>query len=191
VPRVEKPPPLDLVLDPLKLAQTRVHLGLEHVKLLKLDARVVAFGVKLHDLARRRVGKQQVFASPVEAAKHQLRARSINRDLRQRRVNVRALIGWRLPAVAALRLQEIEEGHLLPLFQRGDVLSNYASCPIARVHAVGDAMPHGLRLAAAIQPRVAALDQPVGNVIGPAPDLADAINAVSDQVVFDEFDDLH
>ena len=70
MPRVEKAPPLDLGLDPLKLAQTRVNLGLEHVELLKLDARVIAFLVKLRDLAFRRVGKQQTFAALLEAVQH-------------------------------------------------------------------------------------------------------------------------
>jgi hypothetical protein len=58
VPRVEKPPPLKLSLDPLKLTQTRVKLALEQVKLFELDARMIAFGVEPYDLALRGVGSQ-------------------------------------------------------------------------------------------------------------------------------------
>ena len=78
-----------------------------------------------------------------------------------------------------------------PLLQRGDVVGDGRPCPIPRADVVRDSVTSGLRLSVAMELREAARNQTIGDIIGPARDFSDLVNAVSDQIIFGELDDFH
>jgi hypothetical protein len=71
------------------------------------------------------------------------------------------------------------------------MLGDWASRPVPRAYVVRHSVTNLLRLSIANELREAARDQPIGDIVRPTGNVADAINAVSDQVVSDEFNDFH
>jgi hypothetical protein len=71
------------------------------------------------------------------------------------------------------------------------VVGNGRSRPVAGVHPVGDSVANFSRLSVSMELRETSRDQTIRDLIGPSRDLADAVDALADKVVFDEFYDFH